>query len=162
RIQQALADGLNGTLIYYVLAIGEGYTARLHFCLDADPPKPGKIRELEGHVKQLAHRWEDRLQELLLAKLGAYRGREIWARWTGAFGAEYQAVTSAQRAATDIERIEKLVSADRSFAAEVAPSEAAGAESDQLRMAGIGDPPALSELMPILQNFGLAVLSEDS
>jgi glutamate dehydrogenase len=162
RIQQALADGLNGTLMYYVLAIGEGYTARLHFCFDADPPKPSRVRELESHVKQLAHRWEDRLRELLLANLGGHRGREIWTRWAGAFGAEYQAVTSAQRAATDIERIEDLMSVGRSFAAEVAPSEAADADSDQLRMAGIGDPPALSELMPILQNFGLAVLSEDS
>jgi len=159
RIQQALADGLNGSLMYYVLALGEGYTARLHFCFDADPPKPATIRELESHVKQLAHRWEDRLQELLLAKLGTHRGHEIWARWAGAFGAEYQAVTSAERAATDVERIEALMSEGRSFAAEVAP---ACADSDQLRMAGIGDPPALSELMPILQNFGLAVLSEDS
>jgi len=159
RIQQALVDGLNGILMYYVLAFGEGYTARLHFCFDADPPKPATIRELESHVKQLAHRWEDRLQELLLAKLGTHRGREIWARWAGAFGAEYQAVTSAERAATDVERIEALMSEGRSFAAEVAP---AFADSGQLRMAGIGDPPALSELMPILQNFGLAVLSEDS
>src|SRR5262249_21717183 len=155
RIQQALADGLSGTLMYYVLAIGEGDTARLHFCFDAEPPKPGRIRELEKHVRQLAHRWEDRLQELLVANLGAHRGGEIWARWAAAFGAEYQAVTSAQRAASDIERIEELMSAGRSFAAEVAPGEAPGGDSDQLGMAGIGDPPALSEPMPVRPDFRL-------
>src|SRR5262249_30103418 len=67
-----------------------------------------------------------------------------------------------ERAGTDIGGMEEVMNAGRNFAAEVAPSEASGADSDQLRMAGIGDPPALSELMPILQNFGLAVLSEDS
>src|SRR5262249_62219172 len=39
RIQQALADGLNGGLMYFVLAIEEGDTARLQFWFNTRPPE---------------------------------------------------------------------------------------------------------------------------
>jgi len=161
RIQQALADGLNGTAVYFVLGLGEGYTARLHFCFNADPPKSARVRELENEVVRIAQRWDDRLQRELVEKLGARRGKNVAARWVGAFEAGYQAVTSAQRAALDIERIEGLLSGNQSFAVEVTASEDDGQNSDELRMLGVGTPPGLSELMPILQNFGVTVLSED-
>ncbi len=158
RIQHALAEGLNGTLIYHFLALGEGYTARLHFCFKADAPKPARIRELESLVARLAHRWEDRLADLLIEKFGARRGRALAHRWSGAFGAEYKAATLPRRAVMDIERIEGLLAAGRSFAVEVCEVEGGG---DELRMLGVGEPPGLSELMPVLQNFGVVVLSED-
>ena len=97
----------------------------------------------------------------MIEKLGAKRGKDVAARWVGAFGAEYQAVTSARRAALDIECIEGLLSANQSFAVEVTASEDDRHNSDELRMLGVRNPPGLSELMPILQNFGVTVLSED-
>ena len=161
RIQQVLAEGLKGTTVYFVLGIGEGYTARLHFCFYADPPRPARLHEMETQVVRLAQRWDDRLQGELVEKFGARRGKDIAARWSGAFGEEYQAVTSAHRAALDIERIEELVDENRAFAVEVAASENGDSEADDLRMLGAGPPPGLSELMPILQNFGVIVVSED-
>src|SRR5208282_5317444 len=62
RIQDTLAAALHGTLVYFYLALGEGYTARLHFCLVADPPKASVIRGLETTIAELAGRWADRLQ----------------------------------------------------------------------------------------------------
>ena len=161
KIQEALAAGLNGSLVYYYLALGEGYTARLHFCFNADAPKPNKVRDLEAQIVRLAHRWEDRLRDSLIERLGAKRGAAAAARWSGAFGPEYQAVASAQRAVMDIERIEELLKAGKTFAVEVTGGEGEEENSDELRMLGVGNPPGLSELMPILQNFGVAVVSED-
>ena len=161
KIQEALAAGLNGSVVYYYLALGEGYTARLHFCFSADPPKPGKVHELENQIARLANRWEDRLRERLIERFGAKRGAATAARWSTAFGPEYQAVTGAQRAVMDIERIEELLNTGKTFAVEVAANEGEEENSDELRMLGVGNPPGLSELMPILQNFGVAVISED-
>ena len=62
RIQDTLAAALHGTLVYFYLALGEGYTARLHFCFVADPPKTSVIRSLETAIANLARRWDDRLQ----------------------------------------------------------------------------------------------------
>ena len=40
QFQEALGRILDGQLIYYYLAMGEGYRARMHFCYDAAPPRP--------------------------------------------------------------------------------------------------------------------------
>jgi glutamate dehydrogenase len=160
KIQDALARGLGGTLVYYYLALGEGYTARLHFCFVAQPPRPQKIKELEAEVSRLAHRWEDRLDERLVEKFGAARGRALARRWSGAFPPEYKAATAATRAVADIDCVEQLLRTGRAFAVEALREGNAG--TSELRIIGVGDaPPMLSELMPTLQNFAVRVLSEE-
>ncbi len=169
RIQDALAAGLHGTLVYYYLALGEGYTARLHFCFVAEPPKASVIRELEAAIIQLARRWEDRLRERLIDKFGPKRGRALGEKWRGAFSAEYQAAIDVTRAAADIEDVETLTSSGRDFIVEAGRTESVAgtgasqiSSASQIRMIGLGDAPMLSDLMPTLQNFGVNVLAEDA
>ena len=158
RIQDALAAGLHGTLVYYYLALGEGYSAHLHFCFVADPPKASVVRNLEAAVVELARRWDDRLREKLLEKFGARQGRALAEKWNSrAFSAEYQAAIDVTRAVADIADVEALVSSGHDFVVEAGP----GADgTSQIRMIGLGDAPMLSDLMPTLQNFGVIVLAE--
>ena len=160
-IQAALAAGLGGTLIYYYLAMGEGYTARLHFCFSAQPPKAQKIKQLESEIARLAHRWEERLTERLIERFGAARGRALGARWAHAFSDEYRAAVPARRAILDLERIEDLLRTGSAFHVELNRDPAADDNPDELRILGVGEPPILSELMPMLQNFGIKVLAEE-
>jgi glutamate dehydrogenase len=169
RIQNTLAAGLKGTLVYYYLALGEGYSARLHFCFVADPPKTSTIRELEAEIVQLARRWDDQLRELMTEKFGAKRGRALAEKWTGAFSADYQAAADVNRAVADIEDVEAMLSSGRDFIVEAgrngAPAETGTSQissASQIRMIGLGDAPMLSDLMPTLQNFGVRVLAEDA
>jgi len=166
RIQDTLAAALHGRLVYFHLALGEGYTARLHFCFVADPPKTSVIRRLETTIAELARRWDDRLQEQLIKKFGPKRGLALTERWAGAFSAEYQAAIDVTRAGADIEDVEKLVSRKRDFIVEAGPHAADGHDHDDgrsdIRIVGLGDAPMLSDLMPTLQNFGIEVLSEDA
>ena len=161
HIQDTLADALHGTLVYFYLALGEGYTARLHFCFFADPPKTSVIRGLETAIADLARRWDDRLQERLIEKFGPKRGRALAERWAGAFTADYQAAMDVARAVADLEDVETLISSGRDFIVEAGPHAADGEASD-IRIVGLGDAPMLSDLMPTLQNFAIEVLSEDA
>jgi glutamate dehydrogenase len=161
HIQDTLADALHGTLVYFYLALGEGYTARLHFCFFADPPKTSVIRSLETAIADLARRWDDRLQERLIEKFGPKRGRALGERWAGAFSADYQAAMDVARAVADLEDVETLISGGRDFIVEAGPHAADGEASD-IRIVGLGDAPMLSDLMPTLQNFAIEVLSEDA
>ncbi|HVN63384.1 MAG TPA: NAD-glutamate dehydrogenase domain-containing protein, partial [Candidatus Binataceae bacterium] len=166
RIQDALAAGLRGKVIYYYLALGEGYTARLHFCFAAAPPAAPVIRDLEATIIRLARTWEDRILARLVEQAGPTRGREIAARWKGAFTADYQTTTGAARAAKDVIAAEKIAAAGRDLEVEVRPhrtgsSSAKEVATGELRMIGLGEPPMLSDLMPMLRNFGLDVLAED-
>ncbi|MGH7923810.1 MAG: NAD-glutamate dehydrogenase domain-containing protein, partial [Candidatus Binatus sp.] len=165
RIQDTLAAAFHGTLVYFYLALGEGYTARLHFCFVAAPPKTSVIRQLETAIAELARRWDDRLQERLIDKFGPKRGRALAERWAGAFSADYQAAIEIARAVDDVEDVEKLIAGRRDLVVEAGPHGADGHGDDghsDIRIIGLGDAPMLSDLMPTLQNFGIAVLSEDA
>jgi glutamate dehydrogenase len=162
RIQEMLAARLGGTLVYYYLAIGEGYTARLHFAFAAKPPKPTLIRELENEITKMARRWDDRLRDQLLKSFGAARGRAVFARWTAAFDAEYKGSVDVSRARADIEQVEKLIDGGKSFAVETGARTADRDGLAELRMIGLGQPPMLSDLMPTLQNFSIEVIAEHS
>ena len=165
RIQDTLAAALHGTLVYFYLALGEGYTARLHFCFFADPPKTSVIHSLETAIAELARRWDDRFSEQLIKKFGSKRGRSLAERWAGAFSADYQAAIDVARAVGDVEDVETLIAGGRDFIVEAGPHASGahdGGEHSDIRIVGLGDAPMLSDLMPTLQNFAIEVLSEDA
>jgi glutamate dehydrogenase len=165
RIQEALGRILDGTLVYYYLALGEGYRARMHFCFDAAPPSAAQLRAMETEASQLARTWEDRLREELVERVGERRGHGLAERWIGAFSEHYKASTTVARAAADIERIEGLLEGARSFNVELARhgiGDDAQAVTSELRMFEVGEPLRLSDMMPMLSNFGITVISEEA
>lgn len=162
RIQKRLAERLRGKLVYYHLALGEAYTARLHFCFVAEPPAPAILGELEREVAEIARTWKDRLRDHLTKTLGAAAGAERYARWEDALSPEYRASVSVERAARDIDAIETLIRSGGRFMVELNPGAPTDDGSSELRILALGEPPILSELMPTLQNFGIRVLTEDA
>jgi glutamate dehydrogenase len=163
RIQNELQSRLNGELLYYYLALGEGYTARLHFCFSAQAPSSTLVRKIEAEIAALARTWDDRLREAFGQKFGAARAHEMLARWGLAFTPDYKAASDIDRAAADAAHIERLL-AHGGFAVELNEVRQGDAltNAGELRMYAVGDAPILSELMPTLQNFGIRVLSEDA
>ncbi len=163
RIQNAIENRLKGKLLYYYLALGEGYTARLHFCFYAQPPSAALVRKIESEIAALARTWDDRLRELFGQKFGATHAHEMLARWGLAFAPEFKAAFDVERAAADAERIERLLGGG-GFEVELNnhPRNGESTGASELRMYALGDAPVLSELMPLLQNFGIRVLSEDA
>ncbi len=167
QIQAALGRILNGELVYYYLAMGEAYRARMHFCYDAAPPSAAQLRAMETEVSQLARTWEDRLLEELIERFGERRGQTLAQRWFGAFSPHYKASTAVARAAGDIERIESLLEGGQGFSVELArqgggDNAAAAAPSSELRMFEVGESLRLSDVMPMLSNFGIVVISEEA
>jgi glutamate dehydrogenase len=161
RIQEALAARLGGAVVYYYLALGDSYTARMHFCFAAPPPSPATVREMEADVVRLARTWDDLLRERLIERFGQARAYELAARWIPAFSPHYKTSCAVELALADIEQLESLFKDGGSFAVHV------GAATDMpetsvLRMYEFGAAPILSELIPVLQNFGISVLSEEA
>ncbi|HXN85375.1 MAG TPA: NAD-glutamate dehydrogenase domain-containing protein [Candidatus Binataceae bacterium] len=163
KIQNAIENRLRGKLLYYYLALGEGYIARLHFGFHAEPPSSTLLRKLESEIASIARTWDDRFREHLGRKFGGARAHQMLSRWGLAFTPEYKAAFPVERAAADAERVERLLN-DGGFEVELNAMADVGAPSadSELRMHALGDAPILSELMPMLQNFGIRVLSEDA
>ena len=164
-VQNALAARLGGKLIYYHLALGDGYTARLHFCFAAAPPGPAAIAAMEADTIRLARTWEEVLLERLLERFGQVEGHQLAARWLAAFNPDYKSSTPPDIALNEIIRFEAQLKAGTNFSVYVDPSPASTSDAPVpclLKLYELGEAPILSELVPVLQNFGISVISEDA
>ena len=165
QIQDALGRILDGKLVYYYLAMGEGYTARLHFCFDAAPPSAAQLRAIETEVSQLARTWHDRLREELIERFGERRDRRSRSDGPAPSACITRPASTVARAAGDIERIESLLEGGQNFIVELARQgggDGAAAPASELRMFELGESLRLSDLMPMLSNFGINVISEEA
>ncbi len=163
HIQDALAHHLGGKLIYYYLALGESYTARLHFCFAASRPRPAAVAAMESEVVRLARTWDDFLRDHLVERHGQPRGHELAERWRDAFSAAYRSGTAVEIALHDIERLEALLTAGGAFSVDIhTPAPGTTGNESELRMYELREAPILSELVPTLQNFGISVVSEEA
>jgi glutamate dehydrogenase len=162
KIRDALSFTLKAQPIYdQLVAASEDYTARLHFCFPQRADASVDPGALKAQVADLARTWEDRLGDELVARHGQARGSELTERYYRAFSADYRAATSVSRAADDIERVEALMSR-RDLGVEVVPACAGREYLSELRVYEVGQPIALADLMPRLQNFGVRVLYENA
>ena len=162
RIQDALCERLGGALVYYYLALGLGHTARLHFCFAAPPPRPEALPLLRAEIASLARSWDSMLREGLTARYGQEHGHELATRWTPAFSSKYKNTISVETALGDVEQIERLLREGRFSVLSGGAGAEAGQDFSELRLYEIGEAPLLSELIPILQNFGISVISEEA
>ena len=163
HIQDALAHHLGGKLIYYYLALGESYTARLHFCFAAAPPRSAAVAAMESEVVRLARTWDDFLRDHLVEHHGQPRGHELAERWRDAFSPAYRSGTAVEIALHDIERLEALLAAGGTFSVDIhTPAPGTTGNESELRMYELREAPILSELVPTLQNFGISVVSEEA
>jgi glutamate dehydrogenase len=162
RIQEALARRLAGTLVYYHLDLREGYSALLHFCFAVANPDPAASPALRAEVTALTRTWSDRLRDELVQKFGEPHGGELADRYRKAFPADYQDTTEVARVINDLEQIEAALAGGAASVEVCPPPPGAATTATQLRIFQIHEPVILSDLMPLLQNFGVRVLSEDA
>jgi glutamate dehydrogenase len=172
RIEEAFIEVLDGEVLNYHLALGEGDQARLHFYMAVPLERLESVTsaQLEGVVRHLTRRWSDHLLDALESLHSAEEAIRLAALYGGAFPADYQAANSPDVAATDMGILEGMRARGPEGAAgqglaihfrnpaEV-PGVAEGAAITELRLYLAGERLILSEFMPILENCGLRVIA---
>jgi glutamate dehydrogenase len=158
EIQDLLARKLPGELLYFHVARREGYVAMLHYCFHAPAQPAEATAELQAEVSRLARGWDDRLEEALAAIYRENDARALALRYARAFSADYKARHPIDRAVADIGRVESILAGSFASTVELAH----GSSESELRFYELGAPLLLSDVMPMLANFGLRVLSEQS
>ena len=163
RVQEILVEAYQGRLLSYYLTIGEGEQARLHFYLASDVKNLDSI-DLEA-IRESIHEsvltWTERLAVKLEEDYDRGRTAELIKSYGNSFSAEYQAVTKIPTVVNDIARLEDMrLSGERQVVlAEQDPPQTNGYE---LRVFDRGAPFVLSDVMPVLENFGFRVLEADA
>jgi glutamate dehydrogenase len=161
-IQAELIRQLDATLLNTNLVMGGGEQARLHFQFAAAPDRIEAVipEDIEQRVRSLIQTWTDVLEVRLARSRPADDARRLAHRWGAAFSPEYQAATEPEDAVADIAAIEAMEEAGRQTDLRLSNPEPAGDERiTRLTVYMRGTRLVLSEVMPILENIGLRVLS---
>jgi glutamate dehydrogenase len=161
-IQSELVRQFDATLLNTNLVMGGGEQARLHFQLAATPDRldAGVVEQLEQRVRALIQTWTDELEVRLARSHTPDEARRQAQRWGTAFSAEYQAAMQPEDAVADIAAIETMEAAGRDVDLRFSNPEPAGGDRiTRLTVYTRGTRLVLSDVMPILENAGLRVLS---
>ena len=110
-------------------------------------------------LREAGRTWSDRLQEALLEHCGEELGNRLYRRYGDAFPVGYREQFAAASAVLDIEKIERARESGELGMNLYRPLEA---EENELRFKiyNTGSALSLSDILPVLENMGLKVLSE--
>jgi glutamate dehydrogenase len=162
RIEQIVLEGFSGRSVESQVQISGSSHARVHVVVRTEPPGPRKvdIAAIERRIAEAALTWTDRLREVLVAREGEAAGIALATRYRRVFPLAYEEDVAPADALADIADLEQLRTAPeaRRLSLHRPPHQKPGRM--HLKIVRIGDPVPISDLLPILENFGLRVIAE--
>ncbi len=160
RIEQLLRETLGASQIDSAVLMGEAALARLHIVLW---PKPGEAvsydtSALEQSIVAIVRNWHDDVRDALVRQRGDQDGVVLANRYVRALPAGYVDEVPAEVAARDVHELSRLVGDDDVRMSFYHPAERP--QELRFKIYRSGADIALSEVLPLLENLGLRVLSE--
>jgi glutamate dehydrogenase len=161
RMATILERAFNGTVASEATQLDESVLARLHFTISTTPgqvPDP-EVAQVEQLLVEAGHVWADRLGEALVQSKGEEKGYDTLRRFADALPNSYIERFSAKTAVADIDRV--LV-VEAGAPAALTLYRETGDKTSELRLKTFhaGEPIALSDVLPMLENLGLKVINE--
>lgn len=161
RIGETLSENLKGALSVYKAQFGTFALARVHYTINI----PGGIKDtydiglLEEKIVKVARSWKDDLRLTLVSAFNDYEGQKVFHRYCEAFSKGYQERFQGMEVKADIEQIELALRTTTSKA-RLYTVEGASADCVHLKIFNPGEPVALSDILPVLENLDFRVIKE--
>ncbi|HMM65645.1 MAG TPA: NAD-glutamate dehydrogenase, partial [Dokdonella sp.] len=161
RIEAMLKDYFRAERIDSTVLLDESPLARVHMIVRPDPGERPRwnVEELEAGIAEIVRNWHDDLREILVATHGEERGGKLASRYGKALPAGYIEKVTPQNAAADVELAAALADAD-DIQLNVYPSQKHDGVL-HFKVFRLGADITLSEVIPLLENLGLSVLTEN-
>ncbi|MEZ4600563.1 MAG: NAD-glutamate dehydrogenase [Syntrophotaleaceae bacterium] len=116
------------------------------------------LGRLESGLTRIFRPWTMKLRHLLEKKFGFKTGYYLWQRYRSAFSREYQALVHPRFALRDVREVENVQQEKGEIFALWGPL---GGQGEFWRLQFYSDrESSLNEILPILENFGLAALED--
>jgi glutamate dehydrogenase len=162
RIERIVRARFAATHVESQVQISDSALARLHLLVHTQPgASPVEdVDVIESEIAAAAATWEDRLQQKLIAH-GANRDSvELASRYARLFPASYRVAVDPAQALDDIADLEALAANPAVAQLNLRARAGGPANHVHLRMLRNGGLIPISDLLPMLENFGLRVLEE--
>lgn len=160
--QNILANAFNSDeKVEFTTYFSESTLARTHYTVRVtDNNIEYKVKDIENNLVEAARTWEDKLQSALLEQAGEARGNELNRKYAQAFARSYKDEVLPSAAVVDIEKLEMLNDVNKLEMLFYRPQEEANSNVVRLSLFHKDEPIHLSDVMPMLENFGLRVVGE--
>ncbi len=163
RFAQILEHAFQGTVSSFSTELGESVLARVHYVV-ATPPRKAldvDVAAVERQLAEAGRTWEDRLSQALIEAKGEAAGIALLRRYGRAFPTAYREAFSGAAALYDIARIEDVRSGATPLALTLYKPLEAEANELRFKIYRASEPVPLSDVLPMLENLGLKVISEE-
>ena len=160
RIQDILMQTLNGESVEFNIQISDSPLARVHFIIRTHPERIPEhdAAQLQARLTEAMLSWQDELRTALLAEYGEEQGAHLFHRYSEAFPPAYRDDYSPRIAVLDIRHLEEI-GASKPFTMNLyRPSEQRG-DLLHFKVFGRDKPMALSDVLPMLEQMGLRIVS---
>ena len=165
RIERIVKQRFGGTHVETQVQISDSMLARLHMLVRTEQgARPVEdVSAIEAEIAAAAATWEDRLQQSLISRGVERNAVELASRYARIFPPAYRADVEPAQALDDIVDLEALA-ADPSVPQLNLRSQGSSSERKlgrlSLRILRANEPISISDILPMLENFGLRVLAE--
>ena len=162
RIEAIVLDAFHGTAIETQVQLSESVLARAHMLVRTNPDEEFEvdIPALEKLIAHAARTWSDAFREALAARYDEARCLAVARRFERVFPPAYQASVTAAEALADVEMLEALDQEPTGLKTGLARSDPDSPAQLHLKLYRRGQPIPISDVLPMMENMGLKVISE--
>ena len=161
RIERILLEELAGVALESQVQISESALARLHILVRTDPARQvsAETDRIEARITAAMRTWTDQLRDELHASLPATTADQLAELFNDAFPGAYEEDVSPAEAIGDLQELAALGSGPNAFGMELRPGDPVSGAL-HLRLYRREKPIAMSDILPMLENFDLRILNE--
>lgn len=161
KIEAILTAAFHAEESEFTTHFSESILVRCHFVLRVDPAVPLEYdaSEIEGQIVQVMLAWEDRLGLRLVEEFGEELGEQYLRDLGAGFPPGYRDDFDPRVAVLDIKKVLQLMKGEE-LAMSLYRLVEEGDEMLRLRLYHKGKSLPLSDILPILENLGLRVVTE--
>jgi glutamate dehydrogenase len=163
-IEQIVEQGFDGVRVDSQVQIADSNHARLHVVVRTDPNdrRTVDIHALEARIAQATTTWNDRLHSVLISKQDEATALALANRYRRVFPLAYEEDVDPADALEDLGNLESLRTDPQGLRLNLyrPRQQRVRANRLHLKLTRLGEPLPISDLLPMLENFGLRVISE--
>jgi glutamate dehydrogenase len=147
--------------VEFTTYFSESPLARTHYIVRAtNQDVEINVKEIENNLIEAARTWDDKLATALTKKFGAAKGKDLAAKYNQAFPRGYKEEVLPSTATVDVSYLEKLSDDNKLEMLFYRTQESSDKNAVRLSLFHKDEPIHLSDVLPILENFGLRVIGE--
>ncbi|RLV60039.1 NAD-glutamate dehydrogenase [Parashewanella curva] len=148
--------------VQFTTYFSESTLARTHYIVKVENNNMDvNVAAIERNLIEAARSWEDKLQAALNGSLGEEQGNALNKRYLNAFQPSYKEDVLPSSAVVDLQQLEGLSDENQLGMLFYQPQEAALNDNKvRLKLFHKDEPIHLSDVLPMLENFGLRVINE--